>query len=258
MSNSAYFVIVYITFMLMTVTQFIYLVSDNNSYITNTPKTIQRRRRIQYEPPIPYNHLNRFIFVGLNDVLYYHLMRFTPRELLRILPLLSLYEIRFCNCLQATCKEALTVVLIRLSYSTCYWAMMDQFGHGRIWLSIVFNDIIIHIYWRYRKKLVWDDRRLTFAQLTIYSQVIHNLGGASCFWGFIDGTLNATYRLIILDQQEFYSGHKRKHRYKYQVVVTSDGLVSSLIGPFIGRRGDWAMVEQSGLAEKLRTVNGDR
>lgn len=58
-------------------------------------------------------------------------MQFTPRELLRILPLLSLHEIRFRNRLQATSEEALAVVLIRLSYPTRYWAMMDRFGHSR-------------------------------------------------------------------------------------------------------------------------------
>ena len=63
---------------------------------------------------------------------------------------------------------------------------------------------------------------------------IHHMGGGSCFWGFIDGTLNATCRPV-LDQEEFYSGHKRKHGYKYQAIVTPDGLVSSLMGPFIGK-----------------------
>ena len=86
---------------------------------------------------------------------------------------------------------------------------------------------------------------------------IHNFGGGSCFWGFIDGTLNATCRPV-LDQEQFYSGHKRKHGYKFQSIVTPDGLVSSLMGPFIGRRGDWKMVEISGLVEKLRAVNGGR
>lgn len=86
---------------------------------------------------------------------------------------------------------------------------------------------------------------------------IHNLGGGSCFWGFIDGTLNATCRPI-LDQEQFYSGHKQKHGYKYQSVVTPDGLVSSLMGPFISRRRDWKMVELSGISEKLRAVNGSR
>ena len=103
----------------------------------------------------------------------------------------------------------------------------------------------------------WDNRRLTFDRLLAYSQAIHNLGGGSSFWGFIGGTLNATCRPVI-DQQEFYSGHKRKHSYKYQYIVTPDGLVSSLMGPFIGRRGDWKMVELSGLEGKLREVNAGR
>lgn len=86
---------------------------------------------------------------------------------------------------------------------------------------------------------------------------IHHFGGRSCFWGFIDGILNANCGPI-LDQEQYYSGHKRKHGYKYQAVVTPDGLVSSLMAPFVGRRGAWKMVECSGLVEKPRAVNGGR
>ncbi len=66
---------------------------------------------------------------------------------------------------------------------------------------------------------------------------IHNLGEGYCFWCFIDGTLNATCRPVV-DQQQFYSGHKQKHGYKFQLIITPDGLVSSLMSPFIGLRGD--------------------
>lgn len=86
---------------------------------------------------------------------------------------------------------------------------------------------------------------------------IHRLGGGHCFWGFIDGTLNATCRPVV-DQRQFYSGHTRKHGYKFQSIVTPDGLVSSLMGPFIGRRGNWKMVELSGLEARLRAVNAGR
>ena len=114
---------------------------------------------------------------------------------------------------------------------------MDQFGYSRTWLSIVFNDTILHLYCRYHKKLAWDDSRLTFEKLSNYAMTIHNMGGGSIFWGFIDGTLNATCRPVI-DQEQCYSGHKQKHGYKFQLIVTSDGLVSSLMGLFIGQRGD--------------------
>ena len=83
------------------------------------------------------------------------------------------------------------------------------------------------------------------------------MGEGSCFWGVIDGTLKATCRQMV-DQEEFYLGHKREYGFKYQSIVTPDGLVSSLMRPFIGRRGDWKMVEYSDLEDKLREVNGGR
>lgn len=96
---------------------------------------------------------------------------------------------------------------------------MDRFGHSRSWLSVVFNDTIIHIYREFKQILEWDDRRLTFAKLSEFSLAIHARRGGHCFWGFIDVTLNATYPPI-LDQQQFYSGHKQKYGYKYQSIVT--------------------------------------
>lgn len=137
--------------MLMTVSQY---------YILQKKQEEQRQRdvgsqepRYQYRPPIPYNHLNRFTFVGMHDVLCYHFTRFMPDEVQRILPLLGLHEIRFRNRLEATPEEAFAVVLIRLSYPMRYWSMMDRFGHSRTWLSIIYNDTIIYLYRRFRKKL---------------------------------------------------------------------------------------------------------
>lgn len=121
----------------------------------------------------------------------------------------------------------------------------------------MFNDIIIHLYRQYQQILKWDDRRLTFEKCSKFSLAIHRLDGGHYFWGFINGTLNATCRPV-LDQHQFYSGHKRKHSYKYQAIVTPDGMMSSLMGPFIGRRGDWKMVELSGLEAKLRAMNAGR
>ena len=91
---------------------------------------------------------------------------------------------------------------------------MDCFGHSQIWLSVVFNDTIIHLYRQFRKTLKWDEKRLTFEKLSEYALAIHNFDGGNCFWSFIDGTLNTTCRPLV-DKKEFYSGYKRKHGYKY-------------------------------------------
>lgn len=112
---------VYTVLMMMTLTQHLYLQNyrhDLNSIDADTSTT--ENHRVRYQAPIPYNSVTQFTFVGLNDVLCYHLMRFTPREVQQILPLLSLHEIRFQNRLQATSEEAFAVVLIRLSYPTRY------------------------------------------------------------------------------------------------------------------------------------------
>ncbi len=40
--------------------------------------------------------------------------------------------------------------------------------------------------------------------------------------------------------------------------MAPDGLVTSLMEPFIDQHGDWKMVELSGLEKRLRKVNFDR
>lgn len=74
---------------------------------------------------------------------------------------------------------------------------MNQFGHSQSWLSIIFNDIIIYIYWKFKKKLEWDEERLTFAQLSEYAMAIHALGGGHIFRDFIDETFNAICRPVV-------------------------------------------------------------
>ena len=105
----------------------------------------------------------------MNDVLCYHLTRFSPAEIHRLMPLLGLHEIRFRNRYEATPEEAFAVVLLRLSYPVCYWTLMDCFSHSRSWLSVIFNDTMIHLYRRFKKSLEWDERRLTNAELSEYS-----------------------------------------------------------------------------------------
>lgn len=184
--------------MMMTISQYYILQKKQEKQ----KEMATREPRYRYRPPIPYNHLNRFTFVGMHDVLCYHLTCFIPDEVQRILPLLGLHEIHFRNRLEAIPEEAFAVVLIRLSYPMRYWSMMDRFGHSRTWLSIIYNDTIIHLYHRFRKTLEWDEKRLTFDKLSEFSLAIHRLGGGHCFWGFIDGTLNATCRPVV-DQRQF-------------------------------------------------------
>lgn len=70
-------------------------------------------------------------------------------------------------------------------------------------------------------------------------------------WGFIDGTARAICRPT-LEQQNYYSGHKRFHALKYQSVICPDGMIVNLQGPYEGRRHDSAILRDSRLYEQLQ------
>jgi hypothetical protein len=48
-----------------------------------------------------------------------------------------------------------------------------------------------------------------------------------------------------------FSGHKRMHKLKYQIIATPDGLISHFFGPVEGRRNDAFVLNRSGLQAKL-------
>lgn len=145
-------------------------------------------------------------------------------------------------------------MLHRLSWPNRLVGLCDLFGRSRSWLSTVFYDVVHHLVLLFRGMVEWNARRLTMARLQTFSRAILAAGGGDCYWGYIDGTLRKVCRPG-QEQQVYYSGYKKCHCFKYQSIVTSDGLISSLIGPFEGPKGDWPVFIESGLEEKLRTVS---
>jgi len=79
--------------------------------------------------------------------------------------------------------------------------------------------------------------------------------GSALFWGFIDGTFRGFCRPTGYEQQRSaYSGHKKDTGQKFQAIVTPDGLVMSLVGPFMGPVNDWAIFRRSCVESKLREL----
>lgn len=62
-----------------------------------------------------------------------------------------------------------------------------------------------------------------------------------------------------VNQQEYYSGHKRYHCLKFQSVLCADGIIASLKGPYSGRRHDAGIFRESQLYNELqeKAVFGD-
>ena len=61
------------------------------------------------------------------------------------------------------------------------------------------------------------------------------------------------------DQASLFSGYKKKHAFKFQSIVTPDGLRASVGGPFPGLVADWIVWCSSGIVAILQdwlTQNG--
>ena len=166
----------------------------------------------------------------------------------------SLQDITFRYRYRCSSEMAICVTLYRLSAPTRYKELMQLFRWSRSWLSIVFNDVIVHLVTRYSDRMQWDEARLSRGTLLRYSEAIHQAGGGQNIWGFIDGTMRAICRPKA-NQRLYYSGYKKCHAIKFQAVTTPDGLMSHLAGPWEGRVGDYGMYLDSGLQDRLRAVN---
>jgi hypothetical protein len=173
-----------------------------------------------------------------------------------MIPHFALEEIEFRNRYRCSPEMAICVTLSRLSAPSRYKEHMQLFQRSRSWLSMVFNDVVIHLITRYVDKLNWDERRLSRDNLLRYAVKVHQAGGGHTIWGFIDGTMRAICRPK-RNQRLYYSGYKKCHAIKFQAVTTPDGLMSHLSGPWQGRVGDYRMYLDSGLQERLRAVNQD-
>ncbi len=142
----------------------------------------------------------------------------------------------------------------RLSFPGRLSQLADIFGRSPSWLSTVFNEAVLYLYNRFLGMLYWHPL-LTYDRMRVFAAAVEEVGGAEDIWGFVDGTFRGYSRPQGQeDQQLVFSGHKRLHGQKYQAIVTPDGLVSSLTGPWPGPVNDWSMWRRSGCPERLREV----
>jgi hypothetical protein len=92
--------------------------------------------------------------------------------------------------------------------------------------------------------------------MVAFSKAVHDAGGVEGVWGFVDGTFWEYYRPTGNEEQRLvYSGHKKFHGNNYQAIVTPDGLVSLLTGPFMSSTNDWTMWWRSSCEEAIREVS---
>ena len=225
-------------------------------YLLGLPLDELKKRIQAYRSPIPYQ-AGSLVWELVEETFVQEYMRFTKEEVDVILPILKLHEIKYRNRYEASPHLAMTLLCLRLSYPSRLKDLIHVVGYSRAWCSIVFNDTVMFLARRYRKLLEWDHSRLSYTQISRYCRALKRVGGGHCIWGFIDGTSFQICRPSE-QQEQYYSGHKHYHCFMYQAIVTPDGLVSSWMGPFPGKRNDWGMVRDTKLTSYLRELNDNR
>ena len=177
------------------------------------------------------------------------LYRFTKHEIRIIISYLDLDSVPWRCRVKPSSETAFCILLARLSYPWKEETLGALFGCSTTWISIVFCDILQYLQYCYSGIICWHPL-LTYTKVQSYAQSLHEAGGLPGIWGFLDGTFRPICRPT--DNQEFYySGYKKSHGFKYQSIVTSDGLIPSFIEPFEGKMNDQSIFLYSGLEENL-------
>ena len=98
--------------------------------------------------------------------------------------------------------------------------------------------MLLHLHQRYHHLLEWHPYYTGRCLFDLASKLeAATEGRTRQVWGFIDGTFREICRPSC-NQRFYYSGYKKKHGFKYQGIVASDGIICSLIGPFEGKIND--------------------
>lgn len=150
---------------------------------------------------------------------------------------------------------AFAILLQRLSFPHRIRDLEVFFGMAYGPISSIFNDVLQHIYKRYKTMLDWHPS-LTHERCSQYAAIFEQQGGIPGCWACVDGTFRAFCRPI-RNQRIYYSGYKKKHGFKYQGIVTPDGLILSLKGPVEGKCSDITLFRIMNTAAKLQELQSE-
>ena len=192
--------------------------------------------------------------------------RFRKQELFKLADMLYPRLLPFLSFANSGCvivdnrytspyETCLLVLLFRLSYPHRISPDMEKFfGMRKSHISatlITFGESMCCLSKPYLTNLsIWQQR------IPLYSQLIRSKLGvldARNIWGFLDATIRPTCRPLYY-QQTIYTRYKRCHGLKFQSIVTPDGMIASLLGPFSSKTHDARIFRESGLFDRLREM----
>jgi hypothetical protein len=213
---------------------------------------IERRRKRRRTIPLHQFSLDRLDWSEDKQVLN---LRFTISEIQRFINAANLpHFIKLNNNVKIPSLLGIAILLRKLAFPVRLADLEGKFNIDPSIISRIINTTIYMLMEKFASFLeLWPgvdssyvlrcERAITLAS----ENTVHSI------WAWIDGTVRRVTRPTH-DQRLSFSGYKRYHAQKYQAVMSPDGLIVSLFGPFIGIQHDSTMLRESALIEKIRAV----
>ena len=152
--------------------------------------------------------------------------------------------------------EALAMMCMKYAWPTRLGSMVKAFRTSTSRISRIVSQLRRTLYDMFVDALR-SPRILSLPDLERFSAAVTAKSGVCTHvFGFIDATVRPTTKPTHL-QQAVYNGKDRVHALKYHALVTPDGIIHQLAGPWPGSWHDMHLLAQSNLRNQLRALPTD-
>lgn len=185
-----------------------------------------------------------------------HNFRFTRAQMDRIV--LALLSLGVPNVIKTSARdscilfEALCMMCMKYAWPTRLGSMVEMFGASVSRMSRIISALRRCLHAMFSPALNHPSL-LSLAQLETFEAAIQRKSGCSRIFGFIDGTVRPIPKPKHL-QSAVYNGKDKVHALKYQSLVTPDGMLQQLAGPWPGSRHDMYAFHKSKLKEFVQAL----
>lgn len=182
--------------------------------------------------------------------------RFSRADIDRVRRLLGIPDIVIthnrdrCPGLWAFC-----MLLYKLSWPRLMCDFRDTFGGTKQRCGRIVNHVAVFLYLRFSAKMSSLDRERYNDDyiLRLCEAGFQKNGVMENIWGFIDATIRPCARPVRF-QKVVYNGKNKVHSIKFQTVVTWDGMIAHVAGPWPGARHDSGIFNESSLPQVLSSL----
>jgi hypothetical protein len=150
---------------------------------------------------------------------------------------------------------AFCMLLYKLSWPRRMCDFRDCFGGTKQRCGRIVNHVAVFLYERFGPKMASLDRgRYTDEYiLRLCAEGYAKNGIMDNVWGFIDATIRPCARPVRF-QKVVYNGKNHVHSIKFQSIVSWDGMIAHVAGPWAGARHDSGIFAESALPAVLNEL----